>query len=725
MGTSGEELERLLANAGWVRALGVELVGASEADDLVQDAWVVALERSGAARNPAGWLAGVVRKLAGRRRRGAERRVRRERAVARPEGQPAADELVVEAELQRALIRAVTELDEPYRSTVLLRFYRGWTPQEIARSAGVPGATVRTRLARALARLRERLDREHGGRETWALVLTGPAGWGVAGGGTITGGALMGAKATISAAAALAAVAGWALWQGRDAGEGGSARRESDVAAADAVAGADTGALSPESARTTGDESSRERLAPASSATLASEVLLYGTVLDERGEPVELESLDIEEARIVVASASRPSAGSYSVAGLPHGRYTLVARARGFVSLREELELRREREHERHDLVLEGALSIPVKLLDENGVLIAYDDTPVRPRLEVVATRTAPEGALCGLRSNPGTLHGCGEFARNSVFRPVPELPLGYSGLLRLRVAPPVYVSVVLRDATLATQRVEGPLAELVFTIERAHLEGQLGGIRARFVDALTGQPILGGQAGLDPPSTYSNGGIPLDEQGSATLLGRAPGLYGLRFFRDGYDELSRGVRVPVGRVEDIGDVPVWPAAKLRGTVLDAEGQSVVATIRVIPRDVLRGPGDLEAGTSRMVTGGFELDKVARAPVQLFARVQGHALLSRTIDASSGLVEGLVLQADAGVRVVLRAPREPVGRQLTLADSSGLPLETHTLGEGRLVTTRLVPGRYQVWFGEAERVDSVEELVVGGEPLDLVVGSGR
>ncbi|NOT30667.1 MAG: hypothetical protein HOP15_09505, partial [Planctomycetes bacterium] len=403
--------------------------------------------------------------------------------------------------------------------------------------------------------------------------------------------------------------------------------------------------------------------------------------------------------------------------------YTLVARARGFLSLREELELRGE--CERHDLVLEGALSIPVKLLDENGVLIAYDDNPVRPQLEVVATRTAPAGALCGFRSNPGTLHGCGEFARNTVYLPVPELPLGYSGLLRLRVAPPVYVSVVLRDATLATQRVEGPLAELVFTIERARLEGQLGGIRARFVDALTGQPILGGQAGLDPPSTYSNGGIPLDEQGSATLLGRAPGLYALRFFHDSYEELSRGVRVPVGRVEDVGDVPVWPAATLRGTVLDAEGQAAEATIRVIPRGVLRGPGELDESVTRGVTGWFELDKVARASVQLFVRVQGHALLSRTIDASSGLVEGLELRMEVGVRVVLRAPREPVGRQLTLADAGGLPLETHTLGEGRLVTTRLVPGRYQVWLGEAERVDSVEELVVGGESLDLVVGGGR
>src|SRR5262245_28048782 len=122
MATPRDELDRLLENASWVRALGLELVGAGEVDDLVQDAWLVALEHPAAARNPAAWLSGVVRRLAGRRRRGAERRARREHATARAEAQPAADELVAEAEVQRGLIAAVTELAEPYRATVLLRF---------------------------------------------------------------------------------------------------------------------------------------------------------------------------------------------------------------------------------------------------------------------------------------------------------------------------------------------------------------------------------------------------------------------------------------------------------------------------------------------------------------------------------------------------------------------------------------------------------------------------
>lgn len=49
-------------------------------------------------------------------------------------------ELVAEDELSRQLILALTELEEPFRSTLLQRFYRGETPEEIARRQGVPTA---------------------------------------------------------------------------------------------------------------------------------------------------------------------------------------------------------------------------------------------------------------------------------------------------------------------------------------------------------------------------------------------------------------------------------------------------------------------------------------------------------------------------------------------------------------------------------------------------------
>src|SRR6185503_5300852 len=81
--------------------------------------------------------------------------------------EPAAD-LVERVLVQRELVSAVLELDEPYRSIVLLRYFEELPPREIAARTGIPLATVQSRLQRALARLRERLDGEH---QAWAALL--------------------------------------------------------------------------------------------------------------------------------------------------------------------------------------------------------------------------------------------------------------------------------------------------------------------------------------------------------------------------------------------------------------------------------------------------------------------------------------------------------------------------------------------------------------------------
>lgn len=98
--------------------------------------------------------------------------------AARPEVEAASPaDLLEKAEMARRVLDCVIALDEPYRSTVILRFYDGKSPAEIAGLQGVPAATVRTRIGRALARLRLRLDRAHGGeRAAWRAALLPIAG---------------------------------------------------------------------------------------------------------------------------------------------------------------------------------------------------------------------------------------------------------------------------------------------------------------------------------------------------------------------------------------------------------------------------------------------------------------------------------------------------------------------------------------------------------------------
>jgi RNA polymerase sigma factor (sigma-70 family) len=172
--------EVLLRESAWLRALARSLVGdPSLADDLVQDAWVAALERPPRARagvGPRAWLATVARNLARQRGRGAAGARARERAVARPEALPSASESVERVAAQRELVDAVLALETLERELVVLRYFEGVPPREIAARLGLSGPAVRSRLARALARLRERLDRRfEGGRAAWAALLV-PAG---------------------------------------------------------------------------------------------------------------------------------------------------------------------------------------------------------------------------------------------------------------------------------------------------------------------------------------------------------------------------------------------------------------------------------------------------------------------------------------------------------------------------------------------------------------------
>ena len=158
---SAPTLESLLSHSEWLTSLARRLVGdRATADDLVQDTWIAAL------RNPPreahslrAWLSRVARRLA--RGRGG----RTAPALARVDCPPT-DEVVARIEQERLLAQCVIELEEPYRTVVLLHFYRGLSAARIARLQGVPEASVRTRVRRALALLRERLSRE-GGSDHW------------------------------------------------------------------------------------------------------------------------------------------------------------------------------------------------------------------------------------------------------------------------------------------------------------------------------------------------------------------------------------------------------------------------------------------------------------------------------------------------------------------------------------------------------------------------------
>ena len=215
--------ESVLAEyAGFVRRIARGLLHEETlAEDVVQQTLLAAVRKPPRRRDDLrAWLARVARNFALKTRTREAAVARRERAVAKSGSVEAAGRQVERAAMLRSVVDAVLALDEPYRDVVLHRYFDGWTRAEIAERTGVPASTVRTRLQRALAQLRGRLDREHDGdRRAWMVPLLATfAGGGPAvpsaSTGAQTGTTSTGSIAMASGAKKVAVIAGAALLLG-------------------------------------------------------------------------------------------------------------------------------------------------------------------------------------------------------------------------------------------------------------------------------------------------------------------------------------------------------------------------------------------------------------------------------------------------------------------------------------------------------------------------------
>ena len=148
-------LTEILEHESFVRALAAQLVRDAHAvDDLVQETWRIAVERPPRERrNLRGWLRRVVESVAFRQAR-RRAHLRETELVTEPTTAAAA----ARSERAADVGRAVLQLDEPYRSVILMRFYDGHPPSRIARQLDRPVNTVNSQLQRALRQLAARLD---------------------------------------------------------------------------------------------------------------------------------------------------------------------------------------------------------------------------------------------------------------------------------------------------------------------------------------------------------------------------------------------------------------------------------------------------------------------------------------------------------------------------------------------------------------------------------------
>jgi len=148
----------------------------SEAEDALQDAYLDAYRRLSSFRGDAQlgtWLTRIVinQSLMRLRRQKRERVVMPLTRSDRPEGEAierdfrddsaeSPTDAAARAELRRTIERRIDELPVAFRTVFVLREVEEMTVDETAACLGIPAATVRTRLFRARALLRQSLTRD-------------------------------------------------------------------------------------------------------------------------------------------------------------------------------------------------------------------------------------------------------------------------------------------------------------------------------------------------------------------------------------------------------------------------------------------------------------------------------------------------------------------------------------------------------------------------------------
>jgi RNA polymerase sigma factor (sigma-70 family) len=147
-----------------VRTAWVVTGSATEAEDAAQEAFVKAYLalgrfREGAPFRP--WLLQIVVNEARNRRKSAGRRVTlmlRAAAHQRVENEPSPEVALLAGGRQQVLLDAVNRLREEERLVVACRYFLGLSESETAETLRCPRGTVKSRLSRALDRLRNELS---------------------------------------------------------------------------------------------------------------------------------------------------------------------------------------------------------------------------------------------------------------------------------------------------------------------------------------------------------------------------------------------------------------------------------------------------------------------------------------------------------------------------------------------------------------------------------------
>lgn len=660
----------LLAQTEWIRQLARVLITDEHlAEDAVQETLLAAISRPPRrAQNLRGWLAAVVRNVARRQHRTHERQRRLRRHAPVPVPVDDAGQAIERVTTYNRVVQAILALDEPYRSAIILRYFDGLAPREIASRTGVSAETARMRVKRGLMLVRARLRVTYGSRSAWVGALLAVVGGSrdlappTTGVGAIVGWRLLSLGSLGLAMCGIAIV----LWP-RD--EPSSSPVEAPAASASRPSpGARPGVHSD-----TGRAAAVAMSPPTMPARPKPRPQADRVVVRVRGA----DGAPLADARVSLLDVDPPTRwiptitrradvrgdGWFVLDDLAIDREHLVeVRARGC-----GVERRRVRTGTEWDVRLTAG-----------GAL--------RGRVTRVDTGAPCVNATVVLLRDPATTWDADRTA-------VAEARTDEDGAFSLpQVLPGRYLAHVIPRCALGRQTERGGITIVagVETTESFAVAPGIG-LTGRVVDRQTGSP-------LDGASVLIHRGISLRTGADGRFaFGAAPLGVKTRLVitADGYRMRTTYFKGMPPK-HDVGDIGLSPASRLRGRIVDSSGNAVAgASVRIFSRGL---PERINRVARTDGDGSFSLDVPTRdASVPVRIETAGGEVFIRQVDVAptlilvtlpgTGAIEGVV-RDDGGKPIpeaFINLRRSTVGYRSIRTDANGyFRLDGVAVGDHRL-----------------------------------------
>jgi len=473
-------------------------------------------------------------------------------------------------------------------------------------------------------------------------------------------------------------------------------------------------------------ESEKENVV-ASSGPQSGDLLLFGYIYGPNEQPLVNIRVYGYDRWGQYRYARTEEDGRYVLLGFAPGIVRLTVTGLGWSDAKRRVRLTAEEETRQEDFRLSARFEIPVAFETGNG-------QPLEELLMGSKLHQAMHQRFLSVYADSGEDPGKIPATNQSRYEPFGshwrdrgflggDAPAGllprYAGVLSCEQHPPFTAVLAYRDSIVKTMPVTREMEELVFSLSAEDFEKLTGEVRFRFVDGDDGHPLEGrysllyGQ-GMDAPQ-------PLNLQGNH-LPGLVPGSWTIFPVVDGYERQEIPLAVEIGKILDLGDIPMKHAISFRGRLLH-EDQSPARNLRLSVSPVKPIAWKRIASTFGTVTdeeGRFAMDGyVGQGRYLLEVKDQEGPMQSFLIDtrSPSGTEQSFYLKATNPVTLVM-PETEQKGLTLFVLDDQG-NRQGARVANGPL-SLQLADGSYRLLVRDGfGNTLASKQILVSGKPLML------